>query len=277
MKLHWQEFGAGEPTIVLLPTWSIAHSRSLEVPGAVPVPPPPGRDVRRTGLWPIGPAHRAGGVQLPRVRRRHARRARRHGHRPGGARRPLHGRGVGAAGRRRSPGTGARGRLSRPGGPAGAHAGRRAHRVPVRRTAGLHGGVGEVQPPLLDGGRLRGLPRVLLRPVLSPSRTRPSRSTTSSAGGSTPNRADPGRHATKASMPAAGGHVSRRSASGSQHPCSSSTATRTTIGRTPPDTRWPSSPAARSSPSPAAVTRCTARDPVIVNRTIKRFVDRVGR
>ena len=27
VKLHWQEFGAGEPTILLLPTWSIIDSR----------------------------------------------------------------------------------------------------------------------------------------------------------------------------------------------------------------------------------------------------------
>ena len=27
VKVHWEEFGAGEPTIALLPTWSIAHSR----------------------------------------------------------------------------------------------------------------------------------------------------------------------------------------------------------------------------------------------------------
>ncbi len=27
VKLHWEQFGDGEPTILLLPTWSIAHSR----------------------------------------------------------------------------------------------------------------------------------------------------------------------------------------------------------------------------------------------------------
>jgi pimeloyl-ACP methyl ester carboxylesterase len=27
VKIHWEQFGAGEPTIALLPTWSIAHSR----------------------------------------------------------------------------------------------------------------------------------------------------------------------------------------------------------------------------------------------------------
>jgi pimeloyl-ACP methyl ester carboxylesterase len=27
VRLHWEEFGAGDPTIVLLPTWSIVHSR----------------------------------------------------------------------------------------------------------------------------------------------------------------------------------------------------------------------------------------------------------
>ena len=27
VRVHWEEFGAGEPAIALLPTWSIAHSR----------------------------------------------------------------------------------------------------------------------------------------------------------------------------------------------------------------------------------------------------------
>ena len=27
VKLHWEQFGDGQPTILLLPTWSIAHSR----------------------------------------------------------------------------------------------------------------------------------------------------------------------------------------------------------------------------------------------------------
>ena len=27
VRLHWEEYGAGEPTIALLPTWSIVHSR----------------------------------------------------------------------------------------------------------------------------------------------------------------------------------------------------------------------------------------------------------
>ena len=27
VRLHWEQFGEGQPTIVLLPTWSIAHSR----------------------------------------------------------------------------------------------------------------------------------------------------------------------------------------------------------------------------------------------------------
>ena len=27
VKLYWEEFGVGEPTVVLLPTWSLVHSR----------------------------------------------------------------------------------------------------------------------------------------------------------------------------------------------------------------------------------------------------------
>ena len=59
VKVHWQEFGAGEPTIVLLPTWSIVDSGFWKVAGAVPVPPPSGGDVRRPGQWSFGPARRA--------------------------------------------------------------------------------------------------------------------------------------------------------------------------------------------------------------------------
>jgi pimeloyl-ACP methyl ester carboxylesterase len=34
VKLHYEVFGAGDPTVVLLPTWSIIHSRhwKLQVP-----------------------------------------------------------------------------------------------------------------------------------------------------------------------------------------------------------------------------------------------------
>jgi hypothetical protein len=34
VKLHYEVFGAGEPTVLLLPTWSIIHSRhwKMQVP-----------------------------------------------------------------------------------------------------------------------------------------------------------------------------------------------------------------------------------------------------
>jgi hypothetical protein len=27
VKLHWERFGDGEPTLLLLPTWTIVHAR----------------------------------------------------------------------------------------------------------------------------------------------------------------------------------------------------------------------------------------------------------
>ena len=71
---------SGEPTVLLLPTWSIVHSRHLE--GADPLPGPalPRRHVRRARQRAVRPA--AGCRRLRRARVR--------GRRPGGAGRDRH-------------------------------------------------------------------------------------------------------------------------------------------------------------------------------------------
>ena len=57
----------------------------LEGAGRLPVPAPPGADVRRPGHRPLGQAGRRGRLRQHRMRRRHSRRAGRHVHRPRGA------------------------------------------------------------------------------------------------------------------------------------------------------------------------------------------------
>lgn len=44
VRVHYEAYGKGEPTILFLPTWEIAHS--LEVPDFLFRPPWPGGDVR---------------------------------------------------------------------------------------------------------------------------------------------------------------------------------------------------------------------------------------
>ena len=137
VKLHWQEFGAGEPTIVLLPTWSIIDSRFWKSQVPYLSRAPSGRHVRRPGLGSFGPARR---------RRRHTRHLEFAADTlavldatdtpDGGARRPLVRRAVGRTGRRRPSRPGARHRRHRAGGPAGAAASRphRATRSTNRST-----------------------------------------------------------------------------------------------------------------------------------------------
>ena len=40
VKLHWEVFGDGEPTLLLLPTWTVIHSRfwKAQVPYLAPLP-----------------------------------------------------------------------------------------------------------------------------------------------------------------------------------------------------------------------------------------------
>ncbi len=182
VELAYEVFGDGEPTVVLLPTWSIIHSRFWKAQIATlarryRVVTFDGRGIGRSGR-PVGSAAYTHveftadtlavldatgteqavlvalscgalwGVQLAAD---HPERVARHRHpRPG--RRP-----------RPAP--------PRPG------------RLPVRRADRRDRGLGEVQPPLL-AARLPRLPRVLLRVRCSRNPTRPSRSRTAWAGAS---------------------------------------------------------------------------------------------
>ena len=47
VRIFYEVYGEGEPTILLLPTWSIVHSRDLEGADPLPRAPLPGRHVRR--------------------------------------------------------------------------------------------------------------------------------------------------------------------------------------------------------------------------------------
>ena len=95
---------------------------SLEVAGALPRPPPPGRHVRRARLRPVGPPRRPRRLRLPGVRRRRPHRARRHADRSRGGRRTVAGCGVEPRARRRRARPRARRRLPRAVGRAGADA-----------------------------------------------------------------------------------------------------------------------------------------------------------
>ena len=160
--VHWERFGDGEPTIAAAADVVDHPLAALEDAGAVPRPAPPGGHVRRSWQRPVGPTGGRRRLHPPRVRRRHAGRARRHGARAGRARRPV------ARARR--------GHCSWP--PtirervlgivaiapavAGDDTAPVGHGAPVRRAARRDRGLGEVQPPLL-ATRLRRLPPVLLR------------------------------------------------------------------------------------------------------------------
>ena len=182
--LAYDVYGAGRtPTLLLMPTWSIVHSRIWKAQVAYLA-----RhfrvvtfDGRGSGASdrPVG----CGRLHRRGVRRRHARRAGRDRDRPGRAggllvrRRP---------GRCTSPPT-------TPTGCSGSSRSRRPAGSPCRQPArdqravgrsrpDAHRGLGEVQPALLARGRLRRLPSSSSSARCSPSRTRPSRSRTASAG-----------------------------------------------------------------------------------------------
>ena len=184
MRIFWEGYGDGEPTVLLLPTWSIVHSR----------------------CWK---------VQIPYLAR-HCRvitfdgRGNGRSDRPAGRRRPTRtdefaadalavmdatgDRAARVAGRalvRRAvgdccsppsiPSGSTRIVFIAPGASRSRPADPEREAARVRRAARDRRGLGEVQPPLLAAGLPR-LPRVLLRASASPSRTRPSRSRTASAG-----------------------------------------------------------------------------------------------
>ena len=154
---------ASRPSL-LLPTWSIVHSRALEVPGAVPRPPLPGDHVRRARLRSVGP---------PASRRRTATVEYRAptpspcSTSPGPSERC-------SAGSRAATVWAVELAADHPDRVLGACAsGRRSPWRPMPSERKVHpfderldddGGMGQVQPVPLAGRRLPRLPRVLLRP-----------------------------------------------------------------------------------------------------------------
>ena len=73
MRLFYEVYGSGEPTVLLLPTWSIIHSRHWKMQIPYLARHCRVRHVRRARQRPLRPADGAGGVRRARVRRRRAR------------------------------------------------------------------------------------------------------------------------------------------------------------------------------------------------------------
>ena len=75
VRLYYEVHGDGPVTVLLLPPWSIVHSRSLEAPGPLPGAALPGGGLRPAWQRPVGPAVRPVGVRRRRAGRGRGRRA----------------------------------------------------------------------------------------------------------------------------------------------------------------------------------------------------------
>ena len=161
VRVFYEVYGDGEPTVFLLPTWSIVHSRYWKM--QIPYLARHFRVLTFDGRG-NGKADRPSGIA--RLHRMGVRRglAGRHGRDRDGdgrGRRLLLRRVVGHGPRRGSSGPGPGRRVHRP--LRAARAGASGAERPLLRGPPRHrGGLGEVQPPLLARA-LRGVPRVLLR------------------------------------------------------------------------------------------------------------------
>ena len=60
VKIGYEVFGSGTPTLLLLPTWTIIHSRFWKLQVPYLAASLPGRHVRRSGQRTIGSAARPG-------------------------------------------------------------------------------------------------------------------------------------------------------------------------------------------------------------------------
>ena len=60
VKVGYEVFGSGSPTLLLLPAWSIVHSRIWKAQVPLPGAAPPGHHFRPAGERPVGPPDRRG-------------------------------------------------------------------------------------------------------------------------------------------------------------------------------------------------------------------------
>ncbi len=68
VRVHWEGYGSGEPVVMLLPTWSIVHSRCWKM--QIPISPGTTKsDLRPAGNGAFGPSRRPAGLFRGRVRR----------------------------------------------------------------------------------------------------------------------------------------------------------------------------------------------------------------
>ncbi len=56
VRVHWESFGEGEPTVLLMPTWSLVHSRFWKNQVAYLARHSPRALLRRPRQRPLGPA-----------------------------------------------------------------------------------------------------------------------------------------------------------------------------------------------------------------------------
>ena len=164
VRLAYEVFGEGEQTLLLLPPWSIIHSRFWKGQVRLPRPALPRDHLRPSRQRALRPARSRRRLRPADRRRGRARRARRHRHRALRVRRPLRHRGRRAAARGR-PRRARRRRGVHDARPPAHPAAARAHRLRLRGGAHRVRGLGEDQPALLGAGLPR-LPRVLLRALL---------------------------------------------------------------------------------------------------------------
>ena len=149
VRVHYEVFGSGEPTVLLLPTWSIVHSRAWKMQVPYLARHLPRRHLRRARQRAVRPAGGRRRVRRGGVRGRRARRARRDRDGERVRRRALDGRAARAAARGRPPGARRGRRLHRAGGAARGPDAAGAGGELVRRGARRLRGLGQVQPPPL--------------------------------------------------------------------------------------------------------------------------------
>ena len=267
VRIFWERYGDGERTVLLLPTWSVVHSRfwKMQIPylarhfrvvtfdgrGNGRSDRPAGAEANSTDEFA---ADALAVMDATGTERRD----------PGGA---VVRRAVGDDRRRQPSRAGGRDRLHRPRGPAGPRPPRARRARSTSRSTPTRGGRSTTAS---TGTGTTATSSSSSSPNASTSRTRPSRSRTRSAGRSTRRprrwRTRPAGSAFRATR------TSPRCAGGSAARCSSSTATPTSSGRSGRARRWPRRPAATFVTLEGAGHIPNARDPVKLNLLLRDFI-----